>query len=174
MDTLRNSTLRFFNALLVTVIASVLLGAYIYEFTYKQYPCPLCYLQRLAMILICFGPLLNLKFGFRSLHYSISLFAAVFGAGVSIRQIALRLFSKAPATDIPVWGHQLYVWALFVFAASILAVGLLLLLLREKESKEAFKTNLFEKFSAGFIFLIIIANIVTSIFVCGMGFCRDT
>jgi disulfide bond formation protein DsbB len=174
METLKDSTLRFLNALLLIVISSVLLGAYIYEFTYKQYPCPLCYLQRLAMILICFGPLLNLKFGFKSLNYSISLFAAVFGAAVSIRQIALRLFSKTPATDMPVWGHQLYVWALFVFASSILAVGLLLLLLRDERQKEAFRTNLFEKFSAGYIFLIVIANVVTSIFVCGMGFCSDT
>lgn len=172
MDNLRTSAIRFLNALLIVVLSLVILGAYIYEFLYKKSPCPLCELQRLAMILICFGPLLNFKFGFRPLHYSISIFAALFGAIVSLRHIALHVCKEPLKTSVPVWGFQLYVWAFFVFGASILAIGLFLLI-QEDSIKKVVKTNLFEKFSFLLVFTVTVANVVSAFWMCGFGFCID-
>ena len=61
-----------------------------------------------------------------------------------------------------------------VFCCSFLAVGLLLLLNREGDSKIKNKMNRFEKFSAAFIFVIAIANAVTVFLMCGIGFCSDS
>lgn len=170
----RPALIRFLNALFIVVLSAVILCAYIYQYTARQNPCPLCELQRLSMICITFGPLLNLRFGLNPQHYSISIIGAIFGAIVSLRQICLHICPQFPTFGLPVFGYELYTWALIVFCCSFFAVGLLLLLSKEGDSKIENKMNRFEKFAAAFVFVIIIANAITVFLTCGIGFCSDS
>ncbi len=173
MEKSRISLLRFFNALFIVVLSVVILGAYIYQYTARQDPCPLCELQRLSMLCIAIGPLLNLRFGLNPLHYSISIFAAVFGGAVSLRQISLHVCPGFPTFGLPVLGYELYTWAFIVFCCSLVTVAILLLFFREGDTKEHRGMSPFEKCSAGLVFLITLANAVSVFMVCGIGVCSD-
>ena len=92
------------------VICGVLLGAYYMQFVMGEFPCPLCLLQRLGMLGVGFGAMLNLRYGVRPAHYGVSLISAVFGASVSVRQILLHIVPGTGAYGTPVLGLHLYTW----------------------------------------------------------------
>lgn len=58
--TLSPELARVLNFLGVMAMVGVLLGAYIYQFSYRELPCTLCLLQRLAMFAVAFGAAMNL------------------------------------------------------------------------------------------------------------------
>lgn len=162
---------RFANALWVLIVCLVLTGAYAYQFGKGLNPCPLCELQRLSLISMAIGPLLNLKFGIRMGHYSWALISALFGAFVAMRQICLHICPSFRQWGVPVFGLQLYTWSLIVFAASILGCALLLSLYRAQDNKLNPKMNLFEGTVAAYLILLALANTITTLMQCGLGPC---
>ena len=120
---------RNLNILFVYMICVPLIGAYAVQFIQGEFPCPLCLLQRLAMIGIACGALANVRYGIRPRHYGMCIISAMFGAVVSIRQIMLHIV-PAPGNEgygTPVLGIHLYTWALLIFGATILILGMLFL-----------------------------------------------
>ena len=104
-----------------------LCGAFVIQFGMGELPCPLCLLQRLGMTGIAVGAMMNLRFGVRPSHYGVSLLSALFGGSVSIRQILLHITPGDPGFGDAVLGMHLYTWALLIFAATILLIGLMML-----------------------------------------------
>lgn len=170
---IRYHLVRFLNVLWLYILCFVLLGAYIYQFYKHQEPCPLCELQRLAMIVVSIGPMLNIWMGIYPLHYGVSLIAAIFGGTVSLRQISLHICPGFPTFGYPVFGFELYTWAFFVFVASILAVAFFLFLYVPKDSSVQSKIRVHEYIASILMFLIALANVVTTIIQCGIGPCAD-
>ncbi len=161
------------NALFIMVICGVLLSGYSYQFLKAELPCPLCMLQRLAMIGVAMGPLLNLSFGIRMEHYALSLFSCVFGAAVSLRQIALHVCRNFSTFGEPVLGFDLYVWAFIVFTCSIFAVALLLFLYGFGKEKEIpHEPSPLNKVVFGLLALVVVGNIVTTFMECGFSPCK--
>ena len=119
----------------------VALSAYWYQFSKQELPCTLCLLQRVAMLGVAFGAVMNLKFGPKARHYGICLVSAVFGGLISMRQTALHLnpfwdqstgeptldHASNPPFGEPVLGLHLYVWGLIVFTIAVLATGIILM-----------------------------------------------
>lgn len=95
------------NSYAVLGICGVLLGAYYIQFVEGEFPCPLCLLQRLAMLGVAFGAMLNLRYGIHTRHYGVSLLSAVFGASISIRQILLHIDPSDSGYGSPVLGMHL-------------------------------------------------------------------
>lgn len=158
---------RLFNGLLVIVLAGVVTSAYAYQVRAAEEPCPLCLLQRLGMIGVAMGALLNLRFGVRPLHYGLSLLSALFGASVSIRQILLHICPGEPIFGIPFLGLSLYTWALIAFVCSMVAISILLFF----EKVEVRGLGLLGQVSFAFLFLLALANGVTTFLECGIGAC---
>src|SRR3990167_6458606 len=100
------------NALMAIIISFVLLGAFGLQAFLHEIPCPLCLIQRLGMIAVATGALLNVRFGIRKLHYGISLLAALLGGFASLRQLLLHVCGLIPTFGQPFWGLSLYTWAL--------------------------------------------------------------
>src|SRR5438309_1966573 len=119
---------RTLNAALAIILMLILSAAYYQQYFKHETPCPLCLLQRLGMIGVAFGAVLNLRFGIQPLHYGFSLLSAFFGGSVSVRQILLHICPGSPIFGYPVFGLSLYTWAFFTFCASIVAMILLLFL----------------------------------------------
>ena len=71
---------RTLNSIALIVVCGVLVGAYAFQFTLNELPCPLCLLQRVAFVAVGFGLALNLIYGAKPHHYGIMLIAAVYGA----------------------------------------------------------------------------------------------
>ena len=163
---------RTLNALFALVLMGVLTGAYYQQFFRHETPCPLCLLQRLGMIGVAIGALMNLRFGISVKHYALSLLAAFFGGAVSTRQILLHVCPGFPVFGYPVFGMGLYTWAFIVFCSSVLAVIGLLFLYSPKDQSNI-PMNLFEKCVFGLVFLLILLNCITTLMECGMGFCVD-
>ena len=124
----------------VLAISVVLLGAFWIQFVGGEYPCPLCLLQRMAMILTAIGSIFVIThghyariqgFSVMGLGYGMSLLAAVVGMMISSRQILLHIAPDDPGYGSPVLGMHLYTWALIVFVMVIIVSGLMLIFGRE-------------------------------------------
>ena len=95
----------------VLVLCGVLLGGFVFQFATGEMPCPLCMLQRQAMMLCALGPAFVIA---RARHgelswrdvatgYGVTVLAAVTGATFSARQILLHIEPRIRATAPPCW-----------------------------------------------------------------------
>jgi len=165
------------NSFAVLGICGVLLGAYYIQFVEGEFPCPLCLLQRLAMLGVAFGAMLNLRYGIHTRHYGVSLLSAIFGASVSIRQILLHIDPSDSGYGSPVLGMHLYTWAFIVFAVVILLIGIMMFFETQfedsSENRSAKSIGWFIKAVFFLVVLIAAVNVVTTFLECGLGQCPD-
>lgn len=164
---------RFFNALIVFILCGVLLSAYGVQFLWHEVPCPLCMLQRLGMISVASGLLLNLFCGVHVSHYGLSLLSSVMGGFIALRQISLHVCPDFPTFGLPVLGLSLYTWSFVVFVCCILAISLLLFLYRPIKS-EVVPSDLewFAKLALYFAVVTTLGNVITTFIQCGLGVCE--
>lgn len=123
----------------ILAICFVLTGAFVVQFS-GEYPCPLCILQRMAMMLCAIGPawlILRARQGpvdarDYGMCYGWSILSALLGASFSTRQILLHIAPGDPGYGSAVFGMHLYTWALIVFLAVILVSAVQFFFLPEK------------------------------------------
>ena len=163
------------NIIGVLGICVVLLGAYYVQFADHEFPYPLCLLQRLGMLGVAFGAMLNLRYGIRPSHYGVSLLSAVFGASVSVRQILLHIVPGTGGYGTPVWGLHLYTWAFIVFVVAIFLIAIMLVLDGQFKKDSLHKAPVRMSFFVKTVFIIAVlitaANVVTTFLKCGFGVC---
>ncbi len=160
------------NALLILIISGVLLSAFGVQFLEHEVPCPLCLLQRLGMIGVAFGCVLNIIFSPQSFHYGISLVAALTGGFVALRQISLHVCPAFPTFGMPVLGLSLYTWSFIVFVCSVAYIAFLLMFRKDQApSSEKVPLNWFCLFAVILILAIAAGNIFSTFSICGWGPC---
>lgn len=165
------------NALFILMLSGMILGAFAFQFIYKEAPCPLCLLQRLGMIGVMVGGMLNLRFGIHIRHYVISLFSALGGAAVSIRQILLHIAPGQMPFGTPVMGFSLYTWAFFSFLTAIVTICIILFVddVRDPTLPKYSMDYNMDGFSYVAFFvaiLTVLANFVYTLQHCGLGPCE--
>jgi disulfide bond formation protein DsbB len=123
-------------------ICGVLLGAFWIQFGAGEYPCPLCLLQRMAMIMCAIGSIFIITHGHHTriqgfsvigLGYGMSVLSAVLGLVISSRQVLLHIEPGDPGYGSAVLGLHLYTWALIVFLFVLIVSGLMLVFGRDPE-----------------------------------------
>lgn len=165
---------RNLNAVLVLILSGILISAFGVQFFWHEEPCPLCMLQRLGMIGVSIGALLNMKFGVKTSHYGLSLLACLMGGTVALRQISLHVCPGFSTFGIPVLGLSLYTWSFLTFACAVLYIAILLFIeIPDKTTQVVPKMNKLENFAFVIIFLITAVNVVTTFLQCGFGPCTD-
>jgi len=153
--------------LFVLAYCGVLLSAFTVQFAGHEFPCPLCILQRMAMILAAFGPAYIISRSRRgdvsmsdyAMGYGMSIVAAVAGSLMSGRQILLHIVPPDPGYGGPILGLHLYTWALITFAVVIVFCGVSLIFAREL-LPGGVRFGLLSKLTLGLLLLIIAANAV--------------
>lgn len=161
------------NALQAIIIAGVLLGAFTIQYFKQEEPCPLCLLQRLGMMGVAAGALMNCKFGPRKMHYGLSLISVIFGGFVALRQICLHICPGFPTFGIPLWGLSLYTWSFLVFACSVAYIGLLLLIFDHSDKEEGKETiNWWSHLAFALTLLVSLGNVIYTFYECGLTACR--
>jgi disulfide bond formation protein DsbB len=123
----------------VLAVCGVLLGAFGVQFVEGEMPCPLCMLQRMAMLLCALGPAYILHRARAgdvdgrdfATGYGLSVLAAVCGATIATRQVLLHIVPPDPGFGEPVLGLHLYTWSLIVFLTVLVVSGLNLIFTRE-------------------------------------------
>jgi disulfide bond formation protein DsbB len=116
----------------VLAVCGVLLGAFGVQFIEGELPCPLCVLQRMAMMLCALGPAFirqraregDVEPRDFATGYGLSVVAAVAGAGIAARQVLLHIVPPDPGFGEPVLGLHLYTWSLIVFVTVLVVSGL--------------------------------------------------
>jgi disulfide bond formation protein DsbB len=98
-------------------------------------PCPLCVVQRTALMMCALGPLYMLRQARDgtltcraiAIGSGISIISALLGAAVSARQVLLHILPGDKGFGSPLFGLHLYTWALVAFVSQIAASGLMLI-----------------------------------------------
>ncbi len=169
-------TTKNLHVLALLLLSLPLLGAFGIQIFMHEFPCPLCILQRVGMLGVAVGLLMNLKFGIKPIHYGVSILSALVGAGVATRQILLHI---VPTPDgitgfgDPVLGLHLYTWSLVVFLASILGMALLMIFYKNDENENEGELTGVQK--AIFILFITLAvtNAMSAFLECGLSPCPE-
>lgn len=154
----------------ILAICAVLLGAFSAQFIGGELPCPLCLLQRMAMVLCALGPafvILRTRQGDVPIEdiataYGLSICAAVGGATISSRQVLLHIEPNDPGFGEPVLGLHLYTWALIVFLTVLVVSGLNLVFAKELLPRGA-RFGWFSWLTAGLLAAVILGNVVASL-----------
>ncbi len=160
------------------LLSMPLLGAFGIQIFMHEIPCPLCLLQRVGMLGVAVGLLMNLRFGIRPMHYGISIISALIGAAISTRQILLHIVPSADGITgygDAVLGMHLYTWALVVFLASILGIALLMILMKWRDItyEKVVTLSILEKVFFLLFILLALANTTGAFLECGLLPCPD-
>ncbi|MDA1007547.1 MAG: disulfide bond formation protein B [Planctomycetota bacterium] len=151
----------------ILTVSSVLLGAYYIQFAEGEFPCPLCILQRMAMLLTILGSASILlasrqgpiEFHSYSAGYGMSVLGAVIGSIIALRQIALHIAPGDPGYGSPAFGLHLYTWALIVFGV-VAAVSGVNLAWTKRFNPHAVEFGWASKCCVGLVALLMLSNAI--------------
>ncbi len=169
---------RALNVLFVLAVAMILLAAFGVQYIKGELPCPLCLLQRLAMLGVGAGAFLNARFEVRPRHYGLALASAIFGAAVAGRQVLLHIAPGDPGYGEPLLGYHLYTWSFVAFVAVALILSVMLWF--DSQFDRANTTGELPplpRLSAAVLLLfcgVALANVLATLLLCGLGPCPDT
>ena len=158
----------FANAANALALLLILAGGFIVQFAANEPPCPLCVMQRIAMLLAALGPCHVLLSAARgplkerdiAIGCGMLIGASLVGASIAIRQILLHILLNDPGFGAPFLGFHLYTWALIAFVLNISA-GAVQLIGLAWFSVAAAPAKILARASAGFVAAMLIANILS-------------
>jgi len=187
-DGLSPDLARVLNFLGLLAMIGVLLGAYVYQFSYRELPCTLCQLQRVGMLAVAFGAAMNVVLGPDPRHYGVCLISAVFGLGISIRQSLLHInpffdttsgqpslvATTNPPFGQPVMGLHLYVWGIVLFATVIIAVGVVQLFRGQFRAVDGpDRLRRLANVAVGILAVVAVVETITTFMECGFVDCPN-
>src|SRR4051812_39385343 len=117
---------------MMAVIAGILTAAMAMQYAYGELPCPLCLLERAALLGVCFGLIQNFRIGFSDRNMGYSLLFSVFLLVVSVRQTLLDIYprpgheyvgSAVLGLHMPVWSILIALALITAFAAKLCLIG---------------------------------------------------
>lgn len=164
------------NLLEVIGLTVVLLVAYAYQFFLHEFPCPLCLLQRAAMLGIAFGVICNLRFGLKPSHLACSLLSAILLAVVATRQILLHIVPGTGSYGSAFLGLHMYTWGLVIAIAFIAFSALGLFFDKQYRKMHLHLPRIEVRLGVIFMLLVIVlavANTVTTYMECGLASCPE-
>ncbi|AOB30111.1 disulfide bond formation protein DsbB [Bordetella sp. H567] len=164
----------FLNTVALLAIVAALILALAWQIVFKELPCPLCLLQRVAFVLAGVGLLLNLRFGASPAHYAMVIAAALAGIVVSARQLLLHQAPGDPGYGSTLLGLHFYTWALIAFLALIGYCAVMLALdRRSSDNSQPRRAGIVGGAIMWLFFLVVLANAASTTLECGFGACPD-
>jgi hypothetical protein len=166
-------------AALFALLGIVIGGSLDLQFGQGEQPCPLCLVQRSAMIALAIGPLMNLMWGMRPAHYAFAILASLVGGAGAVRQILLHIQGDDPGFGPAVFGYHLYTWAFVTFDIAIVGCALLLMWRRPFELGDTGvlgkrgPMRLVTLWLAAWVVLDLLAIGLSILPQCGLGMCPD-
>ncbi|HEY3144373.1 MAG TPA: disulfide bond formation protein B [Acidimicrobiales bacterium] len=146
----------------------VLLGGFGMQFGKSEMPCPLCILQRMAMMLCALGGAYIIRKATKgpvsasdlATGYGLSIVAAIAGMVMSGRQVLLHILPDAAGYGDPFLGLHLYTWAFITFTIAILAAAVNLIFAADvtPEAPASSSTEWVSKAVLGLLGAVIAAN----------------
>jgi disulfide bond formation protein DsbB len=165
---------------MMAVMAAVLTAALVIQYGSGELPCPLCLLQRVAMLGVCFGLILNFRHGFSDRNLGFSLLFSVFLLVVAVRQTLLDLYPRPGHSYVgsAVLGLHMPVWSVLIAVALITAIALKLCIIgTEDRARPPERSSLFARLAMMLSFYVIglaVVNFGSVVVQCGIGECHTT
>ncbi|UQX01280.1 disulfide bond formation protein B [Streptomyces sp. RerS4] len=125
----------WFACLFVIGWTGVVCGGLFYQFGLWEYPCPLCVVQRMFMLLAAIGAAHIIRSALTvgavtgrdyMMGWGLALVAVTAGSFAAWRQTMLHILPGDKGYGSEVFGLHLYVWAWILFTASVVAIGAVL------------------------------------------------
>ncbi|MFI6939135.1 disulfide bond formation protein B [Streptomyces sp. NPDC050418] len=141
------------------------------QFLSWDYPCPLCMVQRMFMLLAALGAAWIVRRGMTGTltgrdymtGWGLALVAVMAGGFTSWRQTMLHILPGDEGYGSPVLGLHMYVWAWILFMASVVAIGIVLAFAHQTAATRLPATPLYRTAGLavlGFMGLVIVVNLV--------------
>jgi disulfide bond formation protein DsbB len=158
------------NVLALAGISLSLTVAFYYQLVFGDLPCPLCQLQRVGLIAIGLGFMMNLCLGLRPVHYGVALLGCLLTGIIAARQVMLHILPGDPGFGSTFLGVHFYTWAVLTALATAVFIGGLLLTGEVPIGTRPAAKRLGRGVVWVFIALIA-ANLVSTVLECGLGPC---
>ena len=124
-----------------------------------------------------FGLLLNVFYGCKVLHYSISTIAALFGGAVALRQVSLHVIPGTPFYGSDFFGFHFYTWAFICFSMIVFVLAVISGIGQQYQADSVFKPfssqSVLSKLAISLGLLMVLVNAVTTFVQCGPMVCDD-
>jgi disulfide bond formation protein DsbB len=181
----RLETLRFiFNEVtmlaIMAVIAGILTAALVMQYGYGELPCPLCLLQRVAMLGVCFGLMQNFRNGFSDRNLGYSLLFSVFLLVVSARQTLLDIYPRPGHAYVgsAVLGLHMPVWSILIAVGLITAFALKLCVIGTEDGARSPErrsvVGILAAILSSYVIALALTNFGSVVMQCGLGECHTT
>ena len=166
--------------LVMFAIAGILTSAMTLQYAKSELPCPLCLLERVAMLGVCFGIMLNFRHGFSYQNTGFSLLFAIVLLIVSVRQSLLDIYPRPGHEYIgsAIFGIHLPVWSIIIALTLLAAYAIKLAILggdeylREAEVEEFPAIRKIANALGLYVIAICLINLVSVVLQCGFGECH--
>jgi disulfide bond formation protein DsbB/nitrate reductase NapE component len=166
--------------LVMFVIAGILTAAMTLQYVNGELPCPLCLLERVAMLGVCFGIMLNFRRGFSYQNTGFSLLFAIVLLVVSVRQSLLDIYPRPGHEYIgsAIFGIHMPVWSIIIALALLIAYAIKLAslggdeYLREADVSEFPAIRRIADILSIYVIAICLINLVSVVLQCGFGECH--
>jgi disulfide bond formation protein DsbB len=168
------SLARTLNVLALVGICGALLFAFYWQLFRGELPCPLCLLQRAALLGAGLGFMLNVRFGAAESHYGVAIVSALVGGAVAARQVLLHIVPGTGAYGSALFGWHLYTWMLVGFLLiALLAAAALFIEAQFVEGVRDVRPSAVAQALGWLFVLVALANAVSALLQCGFGPCPD-
>ena len=166
--------------LVMFVIAGILTAAMTLQYANGELPCPLCLLERVAMLGVCFGIMLNFRHGFSYQNTGFSLLFAIVLLVIAVRQSLLDIYPRPGHEYIgsAIFGIHMPVWSIIIALCLLTAYAIKLAILggdeylRGAEPSEFPAIKKIADILGLYVIAICVINLVSVILQCGLGECH--
>ena len=166
--------------LVMFVIAGILTAAMTLQYVNGELPCPLCLLERVAMLGVCFGIMLNFRRGFSYQNTGFSLLFAIVLLVISVRQSLLDIYPRPGHEYIgsAIFGIHMPIWSIIIALALLTAYAIKLAILggdeylREADVSEFPAIRRIADALSIYVIAICLINLVSVVLQCGFGECH--
>lgn len=178
IERLRFALNELFFLSMMAVIAAILIVAMVLQYGRGELPCPLCLIERAAMLGICFGIMQNFRHGFSDRNLGFSLLFALVLLVVAVRQTLLDIYPRPGHEYVgsAILGLHMPVWSVVIATACIAAIALKLVILGSEQGKPGPRRGSRTGKVAAAISLLVLAiaaiNLGSVVVQCGIGQCH--
>jgi len=178
LETLRFILNEAYTLAMMAVIAAVLTAAMVMQYGFGELPCPLCLLQRVAMLGVCFGLMQNFRHGFSDRNLGYSLLFSVFLLVVAVRQTLLDIYPRPGHKYVgsAVLGLHMPVWSIVIALALISAFAIKLCVIgTEDGARPPERNSPFSRLAmvlSLYVIAIAVVNFGSVVVQCGLGQCH--
>jgi len=165
--------------LMLLALAAVLTAAMVMQVVFGEIPCPLCLLQRVAMLGCCFGLIHQLHAEESERGTGIAMVFAVVLLVISVRQTLLDIVPRPGHEYVgsAVLGLHMPVWSVVIAVALLLGFALRFALFGAPRDVAPAPGTVVRRCARGLeIYVLLVAglNLVAVVLQCGLGDCPTT